>query len=73
MEKDKKLEEATIKLIVKLLEFPDDEIENNILKLKDNWNQSGIPQEITNQYFSEIEHVIKQIKAPRSQANELQG
>lgn len=73
MEKDKKLEEATIKLIVKLLEFPDDEIENNILKLKDNWNQSRIPQEITNQYFSEIEHVIKQIKAPRSQANELQG
>lgn len=73
MEKDKKLEEATIKLIVKLLEFPDDEIENNILKLKDNWNQSRIPQEITNQYFSEIERVIKQIKAPRSQANELQG
>lgn len=73
MGKDKKLEEATIKLIVKLLEFPDDEIENNILKLKDNWNQSRIPQEITDQYFFEIERVIKQIKAPRSQANELQG
>ena len=73
MKKDKELKEATIKLIVKLLEFPDDEMENNILKLRNNWSQSKSPQEITDQYFSEIERVIKQIKAPRSQANELQG
>lgn len=38
MKKDKELKEATIKLIVKLLEFPDDEMENNILKLRNNWS-----------------------------------
>ena len=79
---------AIKELLIELEKLEIDEIESSInetldsLKKSCNTREYGLAFEtlswikeiaIENKNFSEIERVIKQIKAPRSQANELQG